>query len=108
MLMPPTVLPALALPAWSVAGSLVTLWLAPSPLTSLLVGQDATPDRLSVQVKSTTTLSLYQPAPFGWAVGPTSVGLVLSMLTGPKSVPLVLPATSIASPWTFWPAPSLV
>src|SRR4051794_6346397 len=97
MLMPVTFLPCVELPATSIAGSLVTLWLAPSPLTNVLVGQLATPDRLSVQVKSTRTASLYQPAPFGCVVGPPAMtGAVRSILM-PVTLAgsLTLPALSL-------------
>jgi hypothetical protein len=95
-LMPPTVLPALRLPATSRAGSLVTLWLAPSPFTTLLVGQYATPDRLSLQPKSTVTSSRYQPL-VGLVVGsPVTTGAVRSILS-PVTLAgvLVLPARSL-------------
>src|ERR671937_766327 len=79
MFSPPTVLPALLLPATSVAGSLVTLWSAPLPLTSLSLGQLATPDRLSVHENPTITSPLYQPELLGSVVGaPVIVGAVRS------------------------------
>jgi hypothetical protein len=96
MLMPPTVLPALSLPALSLAGSLVTLWLAPLPASTLLVGQYATPERLSVQVKSTVTESLYQPAAFAAVVAlPPTTGAVRSILMPLTEADLVLPALSL-------------
>ena len=83
MSMPPTVLPGAELPAWSLAGSLVTLWSTPSPLISLLVGQEATPERASAQVKSTTTSPWYQPSPLGRVVGaPSTVGGVAAFANG--------------------------
>ena len=92
MLIPPTVLPSLALPARSVAGSLVTLWSAPLPLTSLSLGQLATPDRLSVQLKPTTTSPLYQPAAFGAVFGPPLItGAVRSILIPLTEAEALLP-----------------
>src|SRR6266508_28308 len=67
----------------------------PSPLISLLVGQEATSDRLSPQVKSTTTSVWYQPSLLGWVVGPPStVGGVLSILMPLSDALTVLPALS--------------
>src|SRR5690242_14955269 len=106
--MPPTVLPALALPARSVAASLVTLWFAPSVLSTLSLGQVATPDSASVQVKWTVTALLYQPAVFGVVVGaPFTPGAVRSMLTETLPVP-VLPALSLAEALALRPVPSPV
>ena len=95
--MPLTVVPALALPATSVAGSLVTTWLAPSPLISLLVGQSATPESVSVQVKSTITSPPYQPEPLALVVGrPVTVGGVRSILIPVTTAgSLMLPALSL-------------
>src|SRR5947209_6651004 len=103
MLMPATVVPAVEFPARSVARSLVTLWLAPSPLSSLLVGQEATPEPSlpsaslgSEQVKSTVTSVRYQPAELGVAVGPPVItGPVRSILMPVTDAgALVLPALS--------------
>src|SRR4051794_5562416 len=65
------------------------------------------PESASSPTHFTVTSALYQPAPFGSAGTPTSVGLVWSMFTGPYVVELRLPATSTASPVTVWPRPSL-
>src|SRR5680860_776967 len=98
MLMPPTVKTALALPALSVAGSLVTLWLAPLPLSTLLVGHDATSERSSVQLKSTVTCLSYQPAVLGCVVClPSSRGAVRSMFTPLTVACVVFPARSATS-----------
>src|SRR4051794_30081135 len=63
MLIPVTTLPALLLPAMSVAAALITLWLAPSPEAETSAGQLAIPEPAvpsaragSAQVKPTTTL----------------------------------------------------
>src|SRR5919112_3210850 len=102
MLIPVTTLPALALPAMSAAGALVTLWLAPSPEAETSAGQLATPEPAepsaragSAQVKPTTTSPRYQPAAF-LPVGstPVTTGAVLSMLM-PLTEPVpLLPALS--------------
>src|ERR671932_1863410 len=70
--------------------------MAPSVLSTLSLGQVATPDRASVQVKWTATALLYQPAALGWVVGaPLTTGGVRSMLTDTLPVPW-LPALSLA------------
>src|SRR6266498_3067131 len=111
MLMPPTVVPALSLPALSVALSLVTLWFAPSPATTLVDGQAATPDRLSVHVKSTLTWPRYQPSPLGRVVGaPVTTGAVRSILTPFTEAVALLPALSemLASAPRLSPSPLMV
>src|SRR5438552_3429437 len=66
-------------------------------------------DSPSWPVQWIVTSPLYQPNSFGFAVAaPVRAGLVLSILSGPKSVLLWLLATSMASPCTVCPAPSLV
>ncbi len=74
MLMPVTVTPVALLSAMSLAGSLVTDWPAPLPLTSLSLGQAATPEPAepsaragSAPEKPTVTLPEYQPAAFAGA-----------------------------------------
>ena len=67
------------------------------------------PDRPSSAVQSTVTSPLYQPAALGAVVAaPSSVGAVLSMLMPSTVADAVLPATSVAVPVTFWPAPSFL
>src|SRR4051794_36143363 len=105
MLMPVTVL-VLLLPATSLAFSLVTLWFAPSPDTSLSVGQCPTPEPAlpsvragSEQVKPTVTSPRYQSAAFfpagSWAVMDSGVRSILIPVTEP--VPS-LPALSLILP----------
>src|SRR5687768_4989233 len=81
----------LVLPAASVAVP-TTNWPAPSLLNSVSPTQEATPDRLSSQVKLTLTAPLFQPKPF--ATGrrlPSMDGAVASSLmvteTGPTEPP---------------------
>src|SRR3954469_13815024 len=95
MFSPPTVWPALLLPAKSVAGSLVTPWLAPLALTSLSLGQLATPDRLSVHANATTTSPPYQPSLLGWVFGaPVITGALRSILMPCTNAGVLLPASS--------------
>src|SRR3954447_17273288 len=116
MLIPPTVLPDVALPARSLAGSLVTLWLTPSPLSSLSLGQLATPDPFvpsasfgSVQEKPTMTSLLYQPAALGLVVGaPLITGPLRSILMPLADSDVELPALSetLTGPAPRWePSP---
>src|SRR3954470_181451 len=102
MLIPPTVLPAVGLPARSLAGSLVTLWFMPSPLSSLSLGQLATPEPSvpsasfgSAQEKPTMTSLLYQPAALGLVVGaPLIAGPLRSILMPLTDADFGLPALS--------------
>src|SRR4029450_13954020 len=93
MFSPPTVWPALLLPATSVAGSLVTAWPAPLALTSLSLGALAPPDRFSsrgpprtparfaAHENPATTSPPYQPSLFGCVFGaPMITGAVRSIL----------------------------
>jgi hypothetical protein len=60
----------------------VELTAAPSVLNTWSAGQDATPDGVSLQVKWTVTLALYQPLPLGCvAAAAVMLGGVLSTLT---------------------------
>src|SRR3954451_12618090 len=102
MLIPVTTLPALLLPAMSVAAALVTLWLAPSPEAETSAGQLATPEPAvpsaragSAQVKPTTTSPRYQPAAF-LPAGSASVttGGWRSILMPPTEPVPLLPALS--------------
>ncbi len=100
--------PSPTLPALSLMLTGPAPRLLPSPVTVLFAGCVARsmPDKRSWPVHLMSMLPLYQPAALGAVVAPpvTRVGLVLSILTGPYSVLLLLPATSTASPWTIWPA----
>src|SRR5262245_40144191 len=85
MLTVTTLLGSLRLPALSDTVREVDATAAPSALSVSSAGQSpgSTPDRLSAQVKSTVTSSLYQPLPFGNGVAAAEmVGLVLSTFTG--------------------------
>ena len=67
-------------------------------MTLVAAGHDATPDKLSVQLKVALTLVLFHPAAFGTGVSVVAiVGGVLSMLTV-RDVVAVLPALSTAVP----------
>src|SRR5919112_1817936 len=65
-----------------------------------LAGQETTPDSVSPQLKLTVTFVLFQPAPLGAGdAEPLIVGLVLSILIGPKvEATAVLPALSAQVP----------
>src|SRR4051812_45835520 len=79
----------------SSAEPLVTLWLAPLAAATLLVGQNAMPESVSVHTKSTVTSPLYQPAALGAVVGlPVIVGAVRSMWMPLTDADVVLPALS--------------
>src|ERR671921_557918 len=101
MLIPVTVLVAV-LPATSLAGLLVTLWLAPSPDTTASEGQLPTPEPAlpsaragSEQLNPTVTSPRYQPAAFlpagSWAV--MSSGVRSMLMPAIRPVPW-LPALS--------------
>src|SRR3954471_16457722 len=95
MLMPPTALPGVVLPALSSAGSLVTDCAAPLSLRTFLSGQLAIPERLSVHEKSTVTSPEYQPAALGGVVAPPAItGAVRSILKPSLNVFVMLPALS--------------
>src|SRR5689334_6584417 len=70
---------------------------APSPLTPVSPGHDATPDRASWQAQRIGTAVRYHPLAFGLSSGvPVSVGGVRSMLTWLTVSFAVLPALSDA------------
>jgi hypothetical protein len=102
MLIPPTVLPGVELPAMSFAPALVTLRFAPSSVMSMSDGQLATPEPAfrsastgSLQLKPTATRPLYQPSAFGCVVGPpVIVGPRRSMLTPLTDAEFEFPALS--------------
>src|SRR5262249_53000953 len=97
----------LVLPALSVAVPL-TLWFAPSPRV-FGAGQVLIPDplALSAQVNATVTSLLYQPLLFAVrSVAAPMVGLVVSILIGPKLALALLPALSAIVPATFDVTPS--
>src|SRR5918992_2367427 len=109
MLMLPTVVPAASLPARSVAGPLVTDWSRMLRATVSSVGHEATPDRVSWQVKATVTGPLYHPAPLGAVVAsPSMVGGVRSILMSETEPSPVLPALSLTVAVADRASPSLV
>ncbi len=79
----------------------------PSPPITLLAGTvaESIPDSASWPTQLIVTSPLYHPAALSTAVGvPASVGLVRSILIGPTTASLVLPALSSALPVTETPA----
>src|SRR4051812_103323 len=102
MLIPPTVLPAGGVPGRALAGALGALWVTPSPLSSLSLGQLANPDPFvpsasfgSAQEKPTMTSLLYQPAALGLVVGaPLIAGPLRSIWMPLTDADFELPALS--------------
>src|SRR5438046_2313729 len=67
------------------------------------------PERLSVPVKLTVTVVLFQPAALGWGEAEAwAVGAVLSILTEGEVNVAVFPATSVTVTLPFMVVPSLL
>src|SRR5579864_9285588 len=100
-------LPVPTFPAISVAWPEI-FWFCPSEATNCGVGHLATPDKLSVQLKVTVTLALFQPAPLGdGAAVAVTTGGVLSIFSVVVETAEVLPAWSVACAVKFCAAPSV-
>jgi hypothetical protein len=79
----------------------------PSPVTTESVGQETTPERLSLQVQWTVTSPENQPLAFGVSTtAPVMTGAVLSTLTTDVLTESLLPAASVAVAVSVWSAPS--
>src|SRR5262249_3018253 len=74
-------------------------------MTVVAVGHEATPDRLSAQVKVTLTSVLFHPAAFGDGVALILIEGGVSSMLMLSVTDAVLPATSVAVPVTAWLAP---
>jgi hypothetical protein len=108
MLMPPFVAEVLTFPALSMQVPLAD-WFAPSVDSSTAAEQEAIPDSVSVPLKLTVTLVLFQPFAFGAGDAVAdALGAVLSMLTVAVAGALTLPALSVQVPLAACPAPSLL
>ena len=114
MLMPSTVTASATLPALSIQlPLLVSDWLAASlervSLPTVFTSRPL-PPLLSVQLKVTETSVLFQLLALAAGLGALAliVGLVLSMLIGPKEALALLPALSVQVPLTDGVVPSLL